>query len=165
MPLADKEAQTRKEGRLVRSELTFEANSYRCAAGNPLNRQGTLKKGGKVLWKDTSKASICAKCELRTKCLPKKAGYRQLDRWEHEPIVEEHQQRMKETGHEHMKIRASLAEHPFGTMTNQMGWQHVLMRGLAQVRAEMDLPVLIYNFQRVLNLIGISAFKKHLNKE
>jgi hypothetical protein len=29
VPLADKEAPTRKEGRLVRSEFTFEADSYR----------------------------------------------------------------------------------------------------------------------------------------
>ena len=164
VPLADKEAPTRKEGRLVRSELTFEADSYRCPAGNSLNRQGTLKKGGKVLWKYASKASIGARCELRTKCLPKKVGYRQLYRWEHEPIVEEHQQRLKETGYEHMKIRASLAEHPFGTMKNHMGWQHFLMRGLDQVRAEMDLQVLTYNFKRVLNLIGINAFKKQLKQ-
>ncbi|BAP56292.1 transposase IS4 [Thioploca ingrica] len=40
VPLADKEAQPRKAGRLVCSELTFDADSYRCPAGNPLNRQG-----------------------------------------------------------------------------------------------------------------------------
>lgn len=40
VPRADKEAQTRKEGRFVRSEFTFDTDNYRCPAGNLLNRQG-----------------------------------------------------------------------------------------------------------------------------
>lgn len=65
---------------------------------------------------------------------------------------------MAESGREHMLTRASCAEHPFGTMKESMGWQTFLMRGLEKVRAEMDLQVLAYNFKRVLNILGISAF-------
>ena len=154
----------RKERRWVRSDFIFDAqsDSYRCPAGNTLNRQGQQKKDGKILWKYASKARVCAEGELCQPCLPKQTAYRQLYRWEHEQIIDEHKQRMKEVGREHMKIRASLAEHPFGTMKNHMGWQHFLMRGLDQVRAEMNLQILTYNFKRVLNIIGIMALKNYL---
>jgi hypothetical protein len=152
----------RKEGRSVRSDFIFDAqsDSYQCPAGNTLNRQGQQKKAGKIFWKYAPKARVCAECERRQKCLPKKTAYRQLYRWEHEQIIDEHKQRMKEVGREHMKTRASLVEHPFGTMKNHMGWQHFLMRGLDKVRTEMNLQILAYNFKRVLNIIGISAFQK-----
>jgi hypothetical protein len=166
VPLADKEAQTRQEGRFVRSEFIFDADNdgYRCPAGNHLNRQGVLKKGDKLFWGYTSKVSVCAQCQLSQKCLPTKNRYRKIYRWEHERIIDEHKQRMKQAGREHMKTRAALAEHPFGTMKVSMGWQHFLMRGLDKVRAEMNLQVFTYNFKRVLNLLGIDAFKNHLNR-
>jgi hypothetical protein len=78
--------------------------------------------------------------------------------------VEAHQQRLKASGRKHMKTRVSLAEHSFGTLKNDMGWQHFLRRGLEKVRAERDLQVLCYNFNHVLNLVGISAFKTHLKQ-
>ena len=63
-----------------------------------------------------------------------------------------------------MKRRAATVEHPFGTMKVNMGWQHFLMRGLEKVRAEMNVQMLTYHFQRVLNIVGIVAFKNHLKQ-
>jgi hypothetical protein len=40
----------------------------------------------------------------------------------------------------------------------------ILLRGLEKVRAEMNLQMLSYNFKRVFNIIGIAAFKNHLNE-
>ena len=76
--------------------------------------------------------------------------------------MDRHRARMEKDGREHMKNRSGLAEHPFGIIKIQMGWLHFLMRGLEKVRAEMNLQMLCYNFQRVLKLIGIDSFKNHL---
>ncbi len=98
-------------------------------------------------------------------CLAKKMGYRQIYRSEYESVMAEHRTRMKLDGKEYMKIRSSLAEHPFGTMKIQMGWQHLLLRGLEKVGAEINLQMLSYNFKRVFKLIGIVGFKNHLKAQ
>ena len=36
-----------------------------------------------------------------------------------------------------------------------MGATHFVMKGLPNVRAEMSLHVLVYNFRRVINIIGV----------
>ena len=58
---------------------------------------------------------------------------------------------------EKVKARKSLVEHPFGTMKRGMDHGHFLTRGLAKVRGEMRLTVLVYNLKRVLNILGIEA--------
>ena len=55
----------------------------------------------------------------------------------------------------HMRTRACLAEHPFGTMRNDMGWRYLLLRGFEKVCGEMNLQMLVYNFKRVLKIIGM----------
>jgi hypothetical protein len=166
VPLPDKNAQVRKEGRFERTEFTYhaESDSYQCPAGNALKRSGSQKNGGKLSHKYAAQASVCKACPLAKQCLPEKTGYRQILRWEHEEIIEQHRQRMTESGREQMKTRAGCAEHPFGTMKESMGWRTFLMRGLEKVRAEMDLQVLAYNFKRVLNIFGISAFKTYIKQ-
>ena len=55
---------------------------------------------------------------------------------------------------------AALAEHPFGTIKQKLGWSHFLMRGKTKVAGENALIMLTYNFRRMLNLIGIKLFQK-----
>ena len=100
----------------------------------------------------------CAECSLREQCLPAKTPYRQIYRWEHEEVVDAHKERMANDGKAQMKKRAALAEHPFGTLKVWLGWTHLLLRGFAKVRVEMNLLITSYNFKRVINIIGIEAF-------
>ena len=164
VPLADRAAPIREQGRFSHEEYTYHAqtDTYQCPAGQTLNRQGSQNKNGKIQHKYVSKASICKKCELKQQCIPEKTQYKQLYRWEHQEVIDRHRARMEKDGPEHMKSRAALVEHPFGIIKIQMGWLHFLMRGLEKVKAEMNLQMLSYNFQRVLKLIGIDAFKNHL---
>ena len=60
-----------------------------------------------------------------------------------------------------MKKRATLAEHPFGTLKNRAGSQHFLMRGLEKCRGEFSLMVLGYNFSRVLTLLGVERLRDY----
>jgi hypothetical protein len=41
-----------------------------------------------------------------------------------------------------------------------LGWSHYLVLGLEKVNGENALIVLTYNFRRLLNLIGVTMFKK-----
>ena len=61
-----------------------------------------------------------------------------------------------------MRRRASLAEHPFGTLKCRAGYRHFLVRGFDKVRGEWSLMALCYNFTRVLNILGIDRFLAHL---
>lgn len=57
--------------------------------------------------------------------------------------------------------RSSTVEHPFGTLKHRAGMHHFLMRGLEKCRGEFSLMALCYNFTRVLNLLGVAAFRDY----
>jgi Transposase DDE domain len=59
------------------------------------------------------------------------------------------------TNPEKVKLRKSIVEHPFGTIKRWMDHGYFLTRGLAKVRGEMSLTVLVYNVKRVINIIGV----------
>ena len=152
-----------KTERFSRKEFRYEADrdAYCCPAGEYLERQSRQTKGDTVNFKYAIKASICQACSLKGRCLPKKTPYRQIYRYEHEEVVVAHEERMHQKGRTYMKKRAALAEHPFGTLKVWCGWLHFLTRGLGKVRAEMDLLMLSYNFKRVLNILGVEAFRAY----
>lgn len=64
VPLSDKNAQVREEGRFERTEFTYHAqsDSYQCPAGNTLKRSGTQKL---VLSLSKQKAANCRTNTLR----------------------------------------------------------------------------------------------------
>lgn len=162
--IPDKNKAIAQQGRYTRDRFEFEAehNRYRCPAGQVLEQQGQpYDKNGRTMIRYAGKQSICGACALRDQCLTDKAPFRQLVRWEHEAVLDEHRQRMDEHGAEMMRKRAALAEHPFGTLKRWMGWDHFLVRGFDKVRGEMSLMVLGYNFTRVLNLLGLPALQAY----
>ena len=59
-----------------------------------------------------------------------------------------------------IKKRGSIVEHPFGTIKQDLGWSHFLVRGNEKVSGENALIMFSYNFRRLLNLIGIALFRK-----
>jgi hypothetical protein len=152
-----------KTGRFSRKEFRYDEDrdAYLCPAGEYLKRRSRQTKGDTVNFKYAIKASICGQCCLKERCLPKKTPYRQIYRYEHEEVVLAHEKRMHQKGRAYMKRRAALAEHPFGTLKVWCGWLHFLTRGLEKVRAEMDLLMLSYNFKRVLNILGVEAFRAY----
>ena len=163
VPEPDKQAQVRQQGRFTRDEFTYDAqtNRYICPAGQPLKFSTSQDKRGKRIWVYRSSVPVCARCQLQEQCLPQKTPYRKITRWEHEDILEAHRERMKAEGAEKMRQRAALCEHPFGTLKLWCGWTHFLLRGLEKVRAEFSLLMLAYNFRRVLNILGLEAFRTY----
>jgi hypothetical protein len=45
-----------------------------------------------------------------------------------------------------IKQRSALAEHPFGTIKQNLGWSHFFVRGKKKVAEENALIMLTYNF-------------------
>lgn len=160
VPLPKKKCLTNKNTRFERADFHYDSKTdcYICPAGEVLKRKGHENKKGKEMDRYASDAKNCATCSLNKQCLPAKTPYRQICRWEHEEVAEEHKERMANSGKDPMRKRAALAEHPFGTLKLWLGWTHFLLRGFEKVQSEMDLLVTSYNFKRVLNIIGSDAF-------
>jgi transposase len=161
--IPDKNSAIRQQGRFTRDEFRYDAetDTYQCPGEKSLVFWGTTQKKGKTMRRYGSRSAECKGCPLKGRCLPEKTPYRQISRWKHEAVVEEHQQRMDDEGGTYMRKRAGLAEHPFGTLKLWCGWTHFLVRGLKKVRGEWSLLVTCYNFKRVLNLIGVEAFRTY----
>lgn len=161
--IPDKNSSTRAQGRFERRDFRYDAqtDTYRCPADQSLVYTTTQTKNGKQMRRYVSASEQCAVCPFKAQCLPEKTPYRQLYRWEHEEVVERHRQRMDEEGSEYMRQRAGLVEHPFGTLKVWCGWTHFLVRGLDKVRGEWHLLLTCYNFKRVLNIIGLDAFRAY----
>jgi transposase len=53
-----------------------------------------------------------------------------------------------------IRQRKSIAEHPFGTIKQNMDAGYCLTRGLQNVAGEFSLPFLAYNLKRVINILG-----------
>ncbi|QOY53146.1 IS1182 family transposase [Candidatus Sulfurimonas baltica] len=164
VPIQDKQKKQVDRGKFPRDAFHYdEANDcYHCPNNKVLKRKKTIyeNKGIKrFMYFGTH--SVCKVCPLRSECLPEKTPAKRLWRWEHEALIVEHRTKMQTPEARTMiKQRAALAEHPFGTIKQNLGWSHFLMRGKTKVAGENALIMLTYNFRRLLNLIGIALFQK-----
>ena len=75
-------------------------------------------------------------------------------------MIDRHRRKMS-AGAPWMRQRATLVEHPFGTIKRWAGMDHFLVRGLDKCRGEFSLMTLGYNFKRVMNELGAEAFREH----
>ncbi len=52
------------------------------------------------------------------------------------------------------------ASTPSRTIKRSLGWDHFLLRGLHKAGGELSLIVQMYNFRRVLNILGVDGFRE-----
>ncbi len=106
-------------------------------------------------------SKLCQSCPINAQCLGEKTKQKQIQRWEHQEIIDEYNTKMKtDAAKAIIRQRASIVEHPFGTIKRMLGWDHYLVRGKEKVSGENALIMFAYNFKRLLNLIGVPLFKK-----
>jgi transposase len=163
VPEPDKGGRQRQEGRFVQGDFAYEAetDTYRCPAGQVLCKSGEPRlKGGSRVQCYACSAAHCRECPLKKDCITAKSDRREIHRSEHEAVLERHRKRM-EANPGHSRTRSALVEHPFGTLKCRAGWNHFLVRGLTKVRGEWSLMALAYNFTRVLNILGLQAFRDY----
>ncbi len=152
------------KGKFIRDKFKYneEKDYYICPNDIILNK--SLKpqlKNDKRNYIYRAPSASCNSCSLRDKCLSTKTRYKQIYRWEHEEIVDNHRDKMQsQKAKDIVKARGSIVEHPFGSIKRTLGWDHFLVRGKDKVSGENALIMFTYNFKRVLNIIGIELFKK-----
>ncbi len=125
---------------------------YVCPANENLVLTSTVTKHDKQTGIYITKA--CKKCKLFSKCTTSKDG-RKIYRSEYKDIIETMQKRMNENP-SIASQRKSIVEHPFGTLKHTMRHGYFLLRGKTKVAAEISMSVLVYNMNRVMNIIGIT---------
>ena len=164
VPIADKQKKQKDKGKFTRDAFLYDEDKdcYHCPNHEILKRRKTIyEKNGIKRFMYSNSNSTCKSCPLRSQCLPDITPAKRLWRWEHEALMDAHRTKMQTSKARNMiKQRAALAEHPFGTIKQKLGWSHFLMRGKTKVVGENALIMLTYNFRRLLNLIGIKLFQK-----
>ena len=164
VPIPNKEKYKKEEGLFSKINFLYEENHdrYLCPNNQYLYATPTLYKGdGKLFNLYRISRTICRVCPLKNRCIPNKTTNKTIKRWEHQNIIEQHIIKMKtDKSKKAIKQRGSLAEHPFGTIKQTLGWSHFLVRGIEKVSGENALIMFTYNFRRLLNLIGIALFRK-----
>ena len=103
--------------------------------------------------------SNCGNCYLKPQWTTGK--HRCVARWGHEPVLEDHEQRMDKNP-TMVQLRKQTVEHPFGTIKSWMGMHHFKTRTLQRVSTEMSLHVLAYNITRLINILGVKPLIKSI---
>lgn len=151
----------RQGGRFTQEDFRYlpEEDAYLCPAEKRLGRSGQPRfQNGSTIQCYSGSETDCRRCPLRERCITAKTGHREVWRNEHHALLDAHRRRM-EANPGVMRERSALVEHPFGTLKCRAGWNHFLVRGLVKVRGEWSLMALAYNFTRVLNILGVRAFR------
>jgi transposase len=139
-----------------------EEDCYICPNNQKLKKiQKQYQRDGRMLDVYRVSSSHCKICPLKKNCLSDVTPNKQMYRWEHENIIDDYTTKMATPKAKAIvKKRGSIVEHPFGTIKRTLGWDHFLVRTKKKVLGENALIMFTYNFKRLLNLIGITMFKK-----
>ena len=142
------------EGRFDKRDFIYDAkrDAYRCPAGQWATYRFTREQAG--LTQHRYWTSKCGSCHLKPKCTP--APQRNINRWEHEDVLERMQERLDHTPLA-SRWRRQTAEHVFGTLKSWMGPSHFLTKRIRNVRTEISLQVLAYNMKRAMQILGVGA--------
>lgn len=120
-------------------------DTFLCPAGQRLHRH--QRKGRSRVY--AGKPEVCGACPLRSRCTV--GARRLLKKHLHEAALERMQQRATA---EAMRLRRSLAEHPFAGLKYLFGYSRFLLRGLKGAQTEIGLGVMAYNLKRMLHILG-----------
>jgi transposase len=166
VPVPKNEKKQKDKGFYLRSDFIYdeESDTFTCPNQQQLIKSPSVivKTSGKNYIYTTS-GRTCKDCPLRDKCIPKKTRNKRISVSEYASVAKEHLLKMQtDEAKEIIKKRGSIVEHPFGTIKQNLGWSHFLVRGKKKVMGENALIMFTYNFRRLLNLIGIVLFKKLL---
>ena len=147
-----------------------QTDCYTCPANQTLTTNGTwLKhssKGHKSAYKFQryNNTAACRTCELHSQCTTSKNNGRNIDRSEFAALMEQNAERVKQNP-DYYKKRQQLAEHPWGIIKRQRGFDHVLTRGKTKILGEVSLVFIGYNLARCANIVdGLEKFKALIYK-
>lgn len=133
-----------------RSDFRYDeaSDTFRCPAGAEL--KPNRRKERWIVY--VGRRKVCGACALRSRCT---VGPRRVLK---KHIFDSALDRMRERATaEAMRLRRSLAEHPFAALKYQIfGHPRFLLRGLRGAQTEISLGVMAYNLKRMINVLGAS---------
>ena len=151
------------EGKFKKEDFKYdkENDCYTCPNNQLLTKRETLReKSNKRYLQYAISSKICKDCPIKEQCLSK-SNSKTITRWEYAEVIDNFRDKMQtDDAKDIIKKRASIVEHPFGTIKRALGWDHFLVRGLEKVSGENALIMFTYNFKRLLNIIGITLFRE-----
>lgn len=103
----------------------------------------------------------CHLCPLQSRCTTNKVG-RSIKRYEEEEIAEAAAKKAKEMSSS--KIRAKLAEHPFGFLKHTMDYRYFIVCGLEKVECEAQMAIFAYNLKRAISVLGVEELKNRVTE-
>jgi transposase len=159
------------------TQFTYNAENdcYTCPANQTLTTNGTWythsSKGHKSDYKFQRYNNVpaCKVCPMQSQCTTSKKNGRNIDRSEFASLMEQNAERVKQNP-DYYKQRQQLAEHPWGTIKRQRGFDHVLTRGKTKILGEVSLVFIGYNLARCANIVdGLEKLKaliyKYMNEK
>jgi hypothetical protein len=126
-------------------------DAYSCPAGQLLKRSGRHKRecsGGRevVEWTYRGDAQTCQACPLREPCTTSKKSGRSVPRSEHEDLIIAHRAWMETAEAKAVyRLRGQTIEIVFADVKEHRGLRRFSGHGLARVRTEFALEVLLHN--------------------
>lgn len=143
-------------------------DTYTCPANQTLHTNGT--------WYTKTKTSrstpyryrkfhtgACATCAVKKLCTAQAKRGRFIERSEFAAAAEQNAKHYKANWNLYRK-RQEINEHIFGTIKRKWGYNHTNLTGLQKVNGEMALIMTLYNFKRVINILGFDDFLNKLKK-
>ena len=126
-----------------------------CPAGHHLRRD--CRKGRSVVY--AGRPEICGACPLKPQCT--ESPRRLVKRHLHDAALQRMNARATPAV---MRLRSSIVEHPFATIKYHIfGYPRFLLRGLCGAQTEISLAVMVYNFKRMLKVLGGTALRTALS--
>lgn len=127
-------------------EYQQETDTMLCPAGHHLRRD--CRKGRSIVY--AGRPEICGACPLKSQCTVSRR--RLVKRHLHDAALQRMNARATAAV---MQLRGSIVEHPFATIKYHIfGHPRFLLRGLRGAQTEMGLAVMVYNFKRMLKVLG-----------
>lgn len=145
---AQRGVNNRGDGTLFgRTDFKYDPSSdtFLCPAGQHLHRY--QRKPQFIVY--AGKPEVCGACPLKSRCTV--GAQRTLQKHLHDRALERMQQRATP---EAMRLRKSIAEHPFAGLKYLFGLPRFLLRGLRGAQTEAGLAVMAYNLKRMINIVG-----------
>ena len=134
-----------------------EKDVYICPMGQVLTR-----KSGDTAKRKQYVCAACNECPNRSKCTTNAKG-RHISLTEYQEYYDKADKLFAENL-ELYKQRQMIVEHPFGTVKRAFGYTYFLLRGHEKVKCESYMHFLIYNFKRVINIMGITPLIAAMKK-
>jgi transposase len=134
---------------------------YICPQGHELHSNGTWYKRDAAQFRQF-KTPMCKSCPVRPECTTSIQNGKIVQRSEYQHYIEQNKQRVAENQN-YYRRRQAIVEHPYGTIKRQWGFNYIITkRTIQRATADVGLMFTAYNLRRIINIIGIEAFRSYL---